>query len=186
QAVQDAVNAGPPNTAPAGTFGQQGANNGWATKQALLLSYDMGNQEGGLRSIQTALEDINNSALNCCCCSNRRTIYGAISNSSRSSGGSRGLLSPLHSLMPTFTGSAHFVHTEAGPALDISSSMAPDVCPCHMGAAVKGESPASAMRIRLRPRAGLSASLVAVGNDNHEIFTASDNAANSANGANTK
>ncbi|KAJ2882881.1 hypothetical protein FB639_002293 [Coemansia asiatica] len=186
----DATGAVPPNTAPAGTFNfnQQVTNNGWATKQALLLSYDMGNQEGGLRSIQTALEDINNSALNCCCCNNRRTIYGAISNSSRSSGGSRGLLSPLHSMMPTFTGSAHFVHTEAGPALDISSSMVPDVCPCHMGAAVvaKGESPASAMRIRLRPRAGLSASLVAVGGDNHQAFTATDNAANSANGANTR
>ncbi|KAJ1883181.1 hypothetical protein H4R99_000877 [Coemansia sp. RSA 1722] len=175
-----------PNTAPAGTFGQQGTggNNGWSTKQALLLSYDMGNQEGGLRSIQTALEDINQSALSCCCC-NRRMVYGAISNSSRSSGGSRGLLSPLHSLMPTFTGNAHFVHTEAGPALDISSSMVHDVCPCHMGAVAKGESPVSAMRIKLRPRAGLSASLVAVGGDN-QVSTATDNAANSANGANTK
>ncbi|KAJ1937963.1 hypothetical protein GGF37_004994, partial [Kickxella alabastrina] len=135
-----------------------------APKQALLLSYDMGRQEGGLRSIQTAVDSLPY----CCCCSHRHfNSYGVVSNSSWNS--SRGHLSPLHSLMPSFTGNAQFVHTQAGPALDISEPMGmPRMCPCHGQTEMGGEvcePPLPAMRIRLQPRAATSPSVVAVYGD---------------------
>ncbi|KAJ2725051.1 hypothetical protein GGI07_001519 [Coemansia sp. Benny D115] len=153
--------------------------------RAMLLSYDAGSQDGGLRSFQAAVDTGNGAAppIFCCCCNHhmggggRNSGYGKVSNSSRTSngsGGSKGLLSPIHSLMPSFTGSAHFVHTEAGPALDVSEQRpVHTMCPCHSlgrpmadgdhppGLAGQAEEPLPLMRIKLQPRGNAATTNIA-------------------------
>ncbi|KAJ2390879.1 hypothetical protein GGI05_003097, partial [Coemansia sp. RSA 2603] len=117
-------------------------------RQRLVLSYDVGGHEGGLRSMQTAIDGFDISI--CCCCASSGSL--SANTSETSARGARALVPPLHSLVPSFTGSAHFVHTEAGPALGVGGH----VCGCQGAAQAvegkQGESPLSLMRIRLRPR----------------------------------
>ncbi|KAJ1724573.1 hypothetical protein LPJ53_001163 [Coemansia erecta] len=127
---------------------------GGGMRQRLVLSYDAGGREGGLRSMQTAIDGFDVS-ITCCCCCTTTISTAMVSSSSEGSraAAARALVSPLHSLVPSFTGSAHFVHTEAGPALGVGAHG----CACQAGQGLAaeggpGESPLSLMRIRLRPR----------------------------------